>query len=1062
VVKTADWNPQTATLTVPARTTAVFVEHQVGSYEYILPLIFKNAYWGSSDEVRSLVTPPVMHPIQDDIFYFVLPDRFDNGDTSNDFGGQPGGETVEDIMRHGFLPTDKGYYHGGDLAGLMARLDYLQNLGVTAIWMTPVFENRPVQGDGTIAGSSASYHGYWITNFDRVDPHLGTNQELADLIAAAHSRDMKVFFDIVTNHTGDVIRYEEGEYVYRSLEDYPYRDANGNIFDPADYAGTESFPPLDPAVSFPYTPVFDNEADATAKSPAWLNNPIYYHNRGDSTFAGESSLFGDFFGLDDLFTEHPVVVDGMIDIYKSWISDYKVDGFRIDTVKHVNIEFWQKFGPEIMAHAQAEGIDHFYMFGEVFDGNPAVMSHFTTVGQLPATLDFGLQGRAISFAGGGNAADLQAFFAADDYYTDVDSSAYGLANFTGNHDMGRAAWMLGNQVSGATESELVQRTMLAYGLTFFARGFPVIYYGDEQGFIGEGGDKDARQNMMPSQVASYNANNLLATDATTAEANFDQNHPMYRQFQAFADVRTQHKALRQGSQIHRYAAPGAGVYAFSRFDREERVEYIVALNNARVPNRASFQTYSVNGSFAPVYPASGPTLATTDQGMISVDVPPLSLVIYRATAPIHRAADLPGDEETRRTPLTMRFINPQDGVIAGRAEVGVDLVPDRYTEVTFAVKVGDATEWTILGTDTNYPYRVFYDVSSLPISTTLRFMAVANPFTDRLWTTETEAVVVAEASLAGAGYAVIHYHRPDGDYDGWGLHLWGDAIAEGEATTWQEAKLPNGESAYGKFWFVQLKDASQPVNFIIHKGDEKDTDPDRSFIPAQDREIWVFSGNETNHASMAAATGQAIIHYKRTDGEYDGWGLHLWGPGLAPGAETEWNDAKMPDGEDGYGKYFIVPISNPAQPVNFIIHKGDEKDTDLDRSFVPNERPEIWLLQGDETLHSHPGAVESYAILHYHRPAGDYDGWGLHLWAGSAEPGVEWNTPLQPTGMDAFGQVYRVRLTQGALELAYILHKGDEKDLPDDQFLRLRQDGHEVWIVQGTPGYLPVTPNRLP
>ena len=90
------------------------------------------------------------------------------------------------------------------------------------------------------------------------------------------------------------------------------------------------------ASSFPYTPFFHSAADANAKSPAWLNNPIYYHNRGDSTFAGESAEYGDFIGLDDLFTERPEVEQGMEDIYKAWV-DFGIDGFRIDTAKHVNI-----------------------------------------------------------------------------------------------------------------------------------------------------------------------------------------------------------------------------------------------------------------------------------------------------------------------------------------------------------------------------------------------------------------------------------------------------------------------------------------------------------------------------------------------------------------------------------------------------------------------------------------------------------------------------------------------------------------------------------------------------
>ncbi len=383
------------------------------------------------------------------------------------------------------MPTDKGYFHGGDLKGLLQKLDYLQALGITAIWLTPVFENRAVQGDGTLAGSSAAYHGYWITDFTRIDPHLGTNADLKALVDAAHTRGMKVFFDIITNHTADVIDYGGGNYSYVSKRTRPTKTPTAQVFDDRDYAGKTTFPPLSAAASFPYTPTFRSEADKTVKVPAWLNNPIYYHNRGNSTFSGESSNYGDFFGLDDLFTEHPVVVDGMIDIYKAWITDYKIDGFRIDTVKHVNMEFWQTFGPQILAHAKAQGVPNFYMFGEIFDSSPAFMSQYSTVGKLPATLDFGIQSQAVGFAVNGNATDnLRDFFAADDYYTDADSNAYGVANFVGNHDMGRFGYFLRSTLPNAADSELVQRMRLAHALIFFARGFPVIYYGDEQGFVG--------------------------------------------------------------------------------------------------------------------------------------------------------------------------------------------------------------------------------------------------------------------------------------------------------------------------------------------------------------------------------------------------------------------------------------------------------------------------------------------------------------------------------------------------------------------------------------------------
>ncbi len=349
----------------------------------------------------ALVRAPVRHPFDDDILYFAIPDRFDDGNHRNNCGDYAGpcvaNDTRENVLQHGYLPDDKGYYHGGDLVGLRRKLPYLQGLGVNSIWVGPIFMNKTVQPDSTdLYGYSAGYHGYWILDFLRVDPHLGTNAEFARLVDAAHARGIKVFMDIVTNHTADVIQLE-GNAGYRNKTDFPYRDVNGQAFDDSDYAyygqSTYDFPEVD-IHSFPYTPVVP-AGEEDAKNPAWLNDPLLYHNRGNTSFTGENSLYGDFFGLDDLWTERREVVDGMVDIYKYWIDTYGVDGFRIDTTKHVNMEFWQKFGPDIVQAASDAGVPDFFSFGEVFDQQfgPPFMSEFSTRGRAPVHDRLRLPGR---------------------------------------------------------------------------------------------------------------------------------------------------------------------------------------------------------------------------------------------------------------------------------------------------------------------------------------------------------------------------------------------------------------------------------------------------------------------------------------------------------------------------------------------------------------------------------------------------------------------------------------------------------------------------------------------
>ncbi|MCB0910406.1 MAG: alpha-amylase [Propionibacteriaceae bacterium] len=653
---------------------------------------------------RKLARNSLRQPLTDERYYFLMADRFANGDTANDTGGLTGGR-----LDTGFDPTDKGFYHGGDLKGVINELDYIKGLGTTAIWLTPSFTNKPVQG--TAGNESAGYHGYWITDFTTIDPHLGTNQDMKNLIKAAHARGMKVFFDIITNHTADVIDYAEKTYTYIPTSDRPYTDADGNVFDPAAVANSPDFPTLDVDSSFPYHPVFDTQADATAKTPAWLNDRTLYHNRGDSTFAGESSEYGDFVGLDDLFTENPKVVDGMIDVYKAWV-DLGIDGFRIDTVKHVDIPFWQEFGPAMQAEAKRIGNPDFFMFGEVYDARPSFMSTYSTTAKLPATLDFGFQAQAQAFALGKATTSLRDLYADDDYYTDTDSNAYQMPTFLGNHDMGRIAYLL--RAGGISDdTDLMKRVQLADALMYLTRGQPITYYGDEQGFIGAGGDKDARQDMFATQTEQYATEDVLGGSSGSKDR-FDTSAPLYRFIRGLAKLRAAHPALADGAQVHRYASSKAGIYAFSRIDSRTGAEYVVALNNATTAKKATFDTFNANARFRALYGARG-SLRTGRNARITVTVPALSAVVYKTNSRV----------DVSHRPLAVAVSAPAPGgVVGGRAEISAELNTDEFAQASFWFRPVGTSAWQALGTDDNAPYRVFHDVSGYPMGTLLEYRVV--------------------------------------------------------------------------------------------------------------------------------------------------------------------------------------------------------------------------------------------------------------------------------------------------------------------------------------------------
>ena len=524
---------------------------------------------------------------QDEVIYFVLPDRFENGDPKNDLGGLKG-----DRLKTGYDPTHTGFWHGGDIKGVIKRLDYIQGLGVTAIWLSPIFTNKVVQGDK--GQESAGYHGYWITDFTRVDPHLGSNADFKALVDAAHARGMKVYMDIVVNHTADVIKFHEcderpqGKCTYRSIGDYPYQRRGGVGGAPINsgFAGegdgsAANFAKLtDPG--YAYTPYVPNEEQGV-KKPDWLNDPAYYHNRGDSTFKGESSLMGDFCGLDDVFTEHPRVVQGMIDIYGKWIDEFGVDGFRIDTQQHVNPEFWQQFVPAMLNRAKARGIPNFHIFGEVFTDqmDPAHTAVNTVRDKVPAVLDYPFAHAVIDTVGGANPpSELAKLFRADPIYLGGEQGALQLPTFLGNHDAGRFAMFVRMNSPKADAEEQLDRVILGHAMLLTLRGVPTIYYGDEQGFVSDSGDQGAREDQFASKGASYNDNDLVGTDSTTAVANFDTNHPLYRAMSVLARLRTSTPALTRGLQRIRFAAEEPGLFAISRFDPVTGKEVLLLFNTS--------------------------------------------------------------------------------------------------------------------------------------------------------------------------------------------------------------------------------------------------------------------------------------------------------------------------------------------------------------------------------------------------------------------------------------------------------------------------------------------------
>ncbi|MGO1506110.1 MAG: pullulanase X25 domain-containing protein, partial [Brachybacterium sp.] len=677
-----------------------------------------------TEEDAELAQSPYRHPGGGEIFYFVLTDRFANGDTSNDTGGIEG-----DRLDHGFDPADKGFYQGGDIAGLHEKLDYIEGLGMTSIWLTPSFTNNPVQGEGEDA--SSGYHGYWVTDFTTIDPHLGTNEELKALIDDAHSRGIKVYFDIITNHTADLIDYEEGEYGYIDQATSPYLDTAGNPVDVTAQAQSPDFPAMDPATSFPYTPV--RSAENQVMVPEVLNDVTMYHNRGNSTWEGESVTFGDFDGLDDLMTEDPRVLATMEDIYTTWM-DFGIDGFRIDTAKHVDFAFWQAFTATLVDHqATAPAGEQFFTFGEVYDADAQLLSPYVRDTDMDSVLDFAYQSSTTNWARGYTAQGMAGLFAADDHYTTADSSAADLPTFVGNHDMGRIGHLLRDS------DRLDERTAFAHETMLLTRGQPVIYYGDEQGFVGDGDDKDARQSMFPSQVPSYLDDTLIDGTPYGEGEHFSTDAQLYPLISELATLRSTTPALATGAQIELHAEDGAGIYAFSRVDREDKIEHLVALNNASEARTVTLTALTPGASYSSLHGDHAPAAAAAD-GTLEVTVPSLGAVVLVADQPVAAAG------EAQELALDLA----DGGKVEGRAPISATVTADRWAETSFSWRLAGEVAWTPLGTAEDDTPRVFHDVAGLPTGTLLEYRAVSTDAAGNRVANSTTAVVGADLSVGGA------------------------------------------------------------------------------------------------------------------------------------------------------------------------------------------------------------------------------------------------------------------------------------------------------------------------
>lgn len=512
---------------------------------------------------------------RDEVIYQVLVDRFANGDINNDYQVRPG-----HLAR----------FQGGDWRGLTEHLDYVKELGVTTLWISPIVKN--VETDADVD----SYHGYWAQDLSKLNPHFGDIADLRRLTGRAHQMGLKVVLDIVTNHMGQVFFYDT------NLNGNPdiYIGGSGALpvvsnrsdlsriteYDPDwDPKGVQAFTSLGPAGRAPIIFIQDPKINRVPP-PGILGTARAYHGFGRILNYDDDRQreLGDFpGGLKDLATELPEVRKELIELYTRWVELVDLDGFRIDTVKHIEHEFWVEFGKNVRGRLRRQDKNRFLMFGEAFDGNDELLGSYTQEDMLDSVFYFSQHYQVFRDVfmrahdekqqkGTDQIASLWAQ-RRKNYRNEPQPDGIGIApsralvNFMDNHDVARFLYEAQNGTEHSDEiTARKAKGVLRNALTLLMteEGIPCLYYGTEQDFSG-GNDPANREVLW---------NTGFSTSGET-----------FRHFAKLARTRKLYDALRRGdtnvvwSTAHVGTEEDAGILAYERTGGDAGSAYVLVVVN---------------------------------------------------------------------------------------------------------------------------------------------------------------------------------------------------------------------------------------------------------------------------------------------------------------------------------------------------------------------------------------------------------------------------------------------------------------------------------------------------
>ncbi len=468
----------------------------------------------------------------DHVFYFLMVDRFSDGnesgrrpyDPSRDFEGAERDGSRAD------WEDSAGRWNGGTLRGLLSRLDYLQRLGITAIWISPILKQTTF-GD--------NYHGYATQDFLCVDPRFGTSEDLQAVTAEAHRRGLLVVLDIVVNHAGDVFAYEQEAPAW-----------TGETFAVKAFRDPWATPTI------PFGAGIDRET-AWPDGAVWpkeLQDPEAFERKGEIRNWDHDPEYeqGDFFSLKafhlgggdgESFHPSPALL-ALTQVYKFWIAHADIDGFRIDTVKHLGRGPTRFFAREIREFARSLGKLNFALIGEIAGSMEFAVETFRATG-LTAALGINRIPAALANTAKGHEAPLE-YFGRFSNTPLLGEDAYAwfrdnVVTMFDDHDMASLGAERKHRFCAERETAMLLPNALF--LNVMSLGIPCIYYGTEQAFDGTGdGDRYVRECMFGGPFGAFRTRGVHF---------FDTGAPVYRELARMLDLRRRLPVLRQGRQYLR-------------------------------------------------------------------------------------------------------------------------------------------------------------------------------------------------------------------------------------------------------------------------------------------------------------------------------------------------------------------------------------------------------------------------------------------------------------------------------------------------------------------------------